>query len=100
MTKRYCPGVLGGDTGNGSTYFYGTARVFLEETPVTGVHILLYCPGVLGGDTDNVVIFEGSSLSLFGMELAKSCEAKRLESSGFKEVTRSSASGLSLGNHG
>ncbi|GJS80986.1 pentatricopeptide repeat-containing protein [Tanacetum coccineum] len=40
ITTSYCPGVLGGDTGNGSTYFYITARVFLEETPVTRVHIL------------------------------------------------------------
>ncbi|GJY55224.1 hypothetical protein Tco_0446888 [Tanacetum coccineum] len=31
---------------------------------------------------DNVLIFDGSYLRLFGMELLKSCEAKRLESSG------------------
>ncbi|GJU83380.1 hypothetical protein Tco_1285745 [Tanacetum coccineum] len=39
-----------------------------------------------------VVIFKGSSLRLFGMELAKSCEAKSLDNSGVKEVTRSSVS--------
>ncbi|GKG18472.1 hypothetical protein Tco_0372770, partial [Tanacetum coccineum] len=38
---------------------------------------------------DNSVIFEGSSFSSGGMELSKTCEAKSLDSSGFKEVTRS-----------
>ncbi|GJY03719.1 hypothetical protein Tco_0369659 [Tanacetum coccineum] len=41
IQQHYCPGVLGGDTGNGSTYS------------------LHYCPGVLGGDTGN-----GSTYSL------------------------------------
>ncbi|GJS13303.1 putative reverse transcriptase domain-containing protein [Tanacetum coccineum] len=71
MTKRYCSGVLGGDTGNGSTYFYFTARVFLEGTPVTGgEHIILnHCPGVLGGDTylsPRLVVFDDNWYGLVG----------------------------------
>ncbi|GKB67076.1 hypothetical protein Tco_0928488 [Tanacetum coccineum] len=49
---------------------------------------------------DNPVIFEGSSFSSVGKQLAKSCEAKSLDSSGFKEVTRSSISWLMSGYEG
>ncbi|GJR29614.1 hypothetical protein Tco_1105846 [Tanacetum coccineum] len=36
----YCPGVLGGDTGNGGTYSFIIARVFLEGTPTMGTLLL------------------------------------------------------------
>ncbi|GKG15463.1 hypothetical protein Tco_0357786 [Tanacetum coccineum] len=48
----------------------------------------------------NAMSFEGSSLSSLGMELAKSCEAKSLDSSCFREVTRSSVSWLISGYEG
>nr|GEZ47139.1 hypothetical protein [Tanacetum cinerariifolium] len=37
---------------------------------------------------DNPTIFEGSSFSLVGKQLAKSCEANSLDNSGFREVTK------------
>nr|GEU63577.1 hypothetical protein [Tanacetum cinerariifolium] len=43
---------------------------------------------------DNPMIFEGSSFSSVGKQLAKSREAKSLDSLGFKEFTRSSISWL------
>ncbi|GJV59318.1 hypothetical protein Tco_1465418 [Tanacetum coccineum] len=43
---------------------------------------------------NNPVIFYRSSFSSVGKQLAKSCEAKSLDSLGFKEVTRSSISWL------
>nr|GFA52088.1 hypothetical protein [Tanacetum cinerariifolium] len=43
---------------------------------------------------NNPMIFEGSSCSSVGKQLAKSCEAQSLDSSSFKEVTRSSVSWL------
>ncbi|GKF85840.1 hypothetical protein Tco_0253667, partial [Tanacetum coccineum] len=38
---HYCPGVLGGDTGN----------VLGGDTSNGSTYSLHYCPGVLGGDT-------------------------------------------------
>ncbi|GKE82082.1 hypothetical protein Tco_1552082 [Tanacetum coccineum] len=43
---------------------------------------------------DCSVNFKGSSFSSDGKQLAKSCEAKSFDSSGFKEITTSSVSGL------
>ncbi|GJZ93200.1 hypothetical protein Tco_0665265 [Tanacetum coccineum] len=49
---------------------------------------------------NNLVIFEGISFSLVGKQLAKSCETKSLDSSGFKEVTKSLVSWLMSGYKG
>ncbi|GKG23606.1 hypothetical protein Tco_0391642, partial [Tanacetum coccineum] len=40
------------------------------------------------GSEDNSMNFEGSSFSSVGKQLSKLCEAKSLESSGFREVTK------------
>ncbi|GJX20577.1 putative reverse transcriptase domain-containing protein [Tanacetum coccineum] len=48
----------------------------------------------------SLVNFKGSSISLVGKQLAKSCEAKSLDNSGFKEVTRSLVSWLIFGYEG
>ncbi|GKG21612.1 hypothetical protein Tco_0384207, partial [Tanacetum coccineum] len=45
-------------------------------------------------------IFKGSSFSSVGKKLAKSCEAKSLDSLRFKEVTKSSVSWLMSGYEG
>ncbi|GKB08925.1 ribonuclease H-like domain-containing protein [Tanacetum coccineum] len=47
-----------------------------------------------------LVIFEGSSFSSVGKQLAKSCEAKSLDSLGFKEVTKSLVNWLMSGYEG
>ncbi|GKF98069.1 hypothetical protein Tco_0296852, partial [Tanacetum coccineum] len=52
------------------------------------------------GSENNSVNFEGSSFSSVGKQLAKLCEAKILESSGFKEVTRRLVSWLMSGYEG
>nr|GEV73510.1 autophagy-related protein 8f-like [Tanacetum cinerariifolium] len=49
---------------------------------------------------DNSVIFEVSSFRSVGKQLAKSCEAKSLDSFGFKEFTRSSVRWLMSGYEG
>ncbi|GJW81064.1 hypothetical protein Tco_0145039 [Tanacetum coccineum] len=49
---------------------------------------------------DSSVNSEGSFFSSVGKQLAKSCEAKSFDSLGFKEVTRSSVSGLISGYKG
>nr|GEW73723.1 hypothetical protein [Tanacetum cinerariifolium] len=56
-------------------------EVLIECSPVQQPRISLISP-------DNSVNFEGSSFSLVGKQLTKLCEAKSLESSGFREVTR------------
>ncbi|GJS69333.1 hypothetical protein Tco_0702174 [Tanacetum coccineum] len=43
---KYCPGVLGGDTGNGSTYSLNKG------------------PGVLGGDTCDGYIYNNQNVNL------------------------------------
>ncbi|GJW38044.1 retrovirus-related pol polyprotein from transposon TNT 1-94 [Tanacetum coccineum] len=56
----YCPGVLGGDTGNGSTYSLNHCPGVLGgDTGNGSTYSLNHCPGVLGGDTGN-----GSTYSL------------------------------------
>ncbi|GKD37253.1 hypothetical protein Tco_1257460 [Tanacetum coccineum] len=58
---------------------------------------LVQQPGISLISPDNLVNFEGSSFSSVGKQLAKLCEAKSLESSGFKEVTRRLVSWLMFG---
>ncbi|GJU59871.1 hypothetical protein Tco_1237637 [Tanacetum coccineum] len=49
---------------------------------------------------DNLMIFKGSFFSSVRKQLANSCEAKRLDSLGFKEVTKSSVSWVMSGYEG
>ncbi|GKE20406.1 hypothetical protein Tco_1431918 [Tanacetum coccineum] len=53
--------------------------------------------GISMRSPDNPVIYEGISFSSVGKQLAKSCEAKSLDSSGFKELTKSLVSWLVSG---
>ncbi|GKC14128.1 hypothetical protein Tco_1010910 [Tanacetum coccineum] len=58
----------------------------LMEVPIKGSSVQQ--PESSLTSSDNSVIFEGSSFSSVGMHLETLCEAKSLDSSGFREVTR------------
>ncbi|GJV96462.1 hypothetical protein Tco_1548039 [Tanacetum coccineum] len=71
-----------------------------KRSPGSSISMSLTCCFNSLISPDISVIFEGSSFSLVGKQLAKSCEAKSLYSSGFKEVTRSLVSWLMSGYEG